>query len=115
MKMRCGTEPKDADGVIYVDDEEGSTRSLAGWAIYRRAASQLPWVSLKIARVGRGKGATNYWVGWNVNSRCFNRCRDVPRMSAGMRKELEDIMLTVYPHLTEQELVDELARVRLLA
>ena len=110
-----GTAPKNANAVIYADDEEGSTRPLAGWAIYRCASSAGPWVALKIVRLGAGQGAANYWTGWNTEEHRLSRRWGTERIPADMRQAIEDVMRDLYPHLTEQELVDELARVRLLA
>jgi len=114
MRKRNGTAPRDADGVIYAGDDEDSDPALQGWAIYRRAASVAPWVSLKIARLGSGLGAANYWSGWNTDERRLTRARSTMRIPEAMRAAVEGIMREVYPSLTEADMADELARVRML-
>ena len=116
MKKRNGTEPKDANGVIYAgDDIENSVPALAGWAIYRRAAGAAPWVSVKIARLGSGLGAANYWTSWNTDAKRLQHSGSTMRMPEAMRREIEGVMREVYPQLAEADMVDELARVRMLA
>src|SRR3990167_8475983 len=111
-----GTEPKDADGVIYAgDDVENAVLALAGWAIYRRAAGAAPWVNMKIVRLGSGKGAANYWTSWHTGERRFHRAFGTQRIPEAMRREIEGVMREVYPQLAEADMVDELARVRMLA
>ena len=101
-----GTAPKDANGVIYDGTDDDS--ALAGWVLYRRAASKLPWISLKLTRLIDGKGAANYWLAWNLNEQRFIRSQGVMRVPADVLMEVELIMRNRYPEMTEAEMVDAL-------
>ena len=114
MRTRTGTAPSDVNGVIYAGDDPDSVPALINWVIYRRAQGTAPWVNLKIARLGAGKGAANYWAGWNGDEKRFARTNGVMRMPEAMRREIEGVMREVYPQLSEADMVDELARVRML-
>ena len=115
MRTRTGTAPSDVNGVIYAGDDPDSVPALINWVIYRRAQGTAPWVNLKIARLGAGKGAANYWTSWHTGERRFHRASGTQRIPEAMRREIEGVMRDVYPQLSEADMVDELARVRMLA
>ena len=92
MRLRKGAIPNDATGVLYLggigEGASGSAAMLEGWAIIERAASRPPWLSLKLIHfAGRVPGAANFWLGWNVERKCYARTNGAGRL-VGARPDL---------------------------
>lgn len=105
MKQRKGTLPTDVNGFIAESED-------SGWSIWRRKASAAPWISLKVIHKEPIEGAANYWLGWHVERKTLARTHDVERINRN-RPELliwvNEVMIELYPTLTEADMAEELA------
>jgi len=101
MRTRNGTKPRDANGVIYDNADDGPLR---GWRLYRRAASAAPWISLKLIHAGPVQGAANYWLAWHATDKRLSNCRETARMPEALRHAVERVMEDWYPTLSDTDI-----------
>jgi len=97
MRIRPGTKPPAAIGVLFDSCNDDPADSLHGWRIYQLASSAGIWVSLKVVSQKPRAGAANYWLAWSTRDKRFNNSTATLRTPETIRRRVAGLMTEAYP------------------